>query len=96
MTLVDLEAIALENNPGLGEMAARIQAARGNCLQVGLKPNPVVGYSGQQLGSGGQAEQQGLYVGQEFITGKKLGLNREVAAWEIQRAEQEFAAFRLR
>jgi cobalt-zinc-cadmium efflux system outer membrane protein len=52
----------------------------------------VVGYSGQQLGSGGEAEQQGLYAGQEFIRGGKLRLNRAVAAQQIQKAEQLAAA----
>ena len=96
MTLADLEAIALGSNPALAEASARVCAARGNWLQVGLPPNPVLGYSGQQLGSHGEAEQQGVYLGQEVITGKKLKLNRQVAAWEIQRARREFEAFRLR
>ncbi|HHM12921.1 MAG TPA: TolC family protein [Planctomycetaceae bacterium] len=65
-------------------------------MQVGLRPNPTIGYSGQQLGSGGQAEQQGGFLGQQFITGGKLGLNREIAAWEIRRAENEWEATRLR
>ena len=65
-------------------------------LQVGLLPNPVVGYSGQRLGSHGQAEQQGVYVGQEFVMGRILRLNREAAAWEVQRAKRELGAMRLR
>ncbi len=96
MTLADLEAIALGSNPILAEASARVRAARGNWLQVGLPPNIVLGYSGQQLGSHGEAEQQGVYLGQEVITGKKLRLNRQVAAWEIQRARREFEASRLR
>lgn len=96
LTLDDLEAIALENNPALQEAAARIEAAQGLWLQAGLPPNPVFGYSGQQLGSSGQAEQQGVYVGQQIITGRKLRLNRQNAAWKIQRMENEYEADRLR
>jgi cobalt-zinc-cadmium efflux system outer membrane protein len=88
--------MALANNPTLVEAQARVDAAQGRWLQVGLKPNPVVGYSGQQLGSGGQAEQQGVYVGQEFIRGGKLELNRAVVEQEIARAEQELAAQHFR
>ncbi len=96
MSLAEAEEIALENSPVLSAAAARIDAARGNWLQVGLKPNPTIGYSGQQLGSGGEAEQQGPFVGQQFITGGKLRLNREVAAWEVQRLENEWESYRLR
>ena len=96
MVLEQLEQMAEQNNPALAEAAARIDAARGNWLQVGLRPNPTIGYSGQQLGSGGEAEQQGGFLGQQFITGGKLGLNREIAAWEVRRAENEWEATRLR
>lgn len=96
LTLADLEQMALVNNPSLGEAQARVAAARGNWLQVGLMPNTVLGYSGQQLFSGGEAEQQGLYIEQEFVRGQKLQLNRAVASQEIRRAEQQWAAQQLR
>ncbi|EAQ79246.1 probable divalent cation resistant determinant protein C [Blastopirellula marina DSM 3645] len=95
-SLPELEQLALQNNPAMAEAVARVNAAHGNWLQVGIAPNPVLGYSGQQLGSGGLATQTGMFVGQEFVTGNKLGLNREVAAWEIQKAERDRDAFRLR
>lgn len=96
LTLADLEGMALQNNPAVGQAAALVESAQGNWVQAGLPPNPAIGYSGQQLGSGGQAEQQGVFLGQEFVTGKKLRLSREVAAWEVQRAERELEAVRLR
>ncbi len=91
LTVSDLEALALSNNPSLGRALARIAAARGNWVQVGLPPNPNVGYEGQQLGSGGQAEQHGIAASQEFVRGGKLRLNREVAAQEVAKAQQELA-----
>ncbi len=96
LQLADLEQLAVNNHPGLGEAVARLDAARGEWLQVGLRPNPTIGYSGQQLGSGGQAEQQGAFLGQVFITGKKLQLSRESAAWRVQRAEYEVESMRMR
>lgn len=96
LTLADLEGMALQNSPVLAEASARVDAARGNWVQAGLPPNPVLGYSGQQLGSGGQAEQQGVYLGQEIVRGQKLKLNRQVAAWEIQRLQNHLQALRLR
>jgi cobalt-zinc-cadmium efflux system outer membrane protein len=65
-------------------------------LQAGLPPNPTFGYSGQQLGSRGLAEQQGVMIGQKLITGGKLRLNREVMAREIQVAQRNYEAQRLR
>jgi len=92
LSLSELESMALTGNPSIGRAAALVTAARGNHIQVGLRPNPAVGYQGQQIGSGGLAEQHGVYFNQDFIRGGKLKLNREVAAQEWARAEQELAA----
>lgn len=96
LSLEDLESLALQNNPSLGRAHAAVQVARGQWVQVGLPPNPAVGYSGQQLGSGGLAEQHGVYVTQEIVRGGKLNLNRQAAAHEVARAEQELVAQQFR
>jgi cobalt-zinc-cadmium efflux system outer membrane protein len=88
LSLDDLEKMALANNPSITEAWARVGAARGKWVQAGLAPNPRLGYSGQQLGSGGQAEQQGVYIEQELIRGGKLRLDRAVACQEIIHAQQ--------
>lgn len=88
LTLEQLEEIALATNPSLIEARAHVNAAQGKWVQVGLYPNTVLGYSGQQIGSHGQAEQQGVYISQEFVRGHKLRLNRAVADQEILKAEQ--------
>jgi outer membrane protein, heavy metal efflux system len=56
-----------------------------------LPPNPTAGYEGQQLGSGGRAEQHGVLFTQEIVRGGKLRLNRAVAEQQLARAEQELA-----
>jgi cobalt-zinc-cadmium efflux system outer membrane protein len=96
LTLAELEQMALAANPSIARAAAMIGAARGNWVQVGLLPNPSVGYEGQQLGSGGQAEQHGVLFSQEIVRGGKLELNRMVAQREIQILEQELAAQQMR
>jgi cobalt-zinc-cadmium efflux system outer membrane protein len=96
LTLERLEEMALAGNPTICRAYAMVGAARGNWVQVGLKPNPSVGYEGQQLGSGGLAEQHGVLFSQEIPTGGKLRLNRAVAQGEILVAEQELAAQRQR
>lgn len=92
LSLVDLEQMALQSNPSITQLAALIGAARGRWVQVGLQPNPSVGYQGQQLGSGGRAEQHGVAFNQEIVRSGKLTLNRAVADRDIARAQQQLAA----
>lgn len=96
LNLDTLQQLALASNPSIQRAAALVSAARGNMLQVGLPANPDVGFEGQQVGSGGQAEQYGITISQEFIRHEKLRLNRAVASHEVQRLEQEYAAQRGR
>lgn len=96
MTLGELEAMAERCNPTLVQALARVQAARGQYLQVGLYPNPVVGYQGTEIGNEGRAGQQGGFVGQEIVTAGKLRLNRDVASQEIRQAEYAWEAQRFR
>ncbi|MCC6123531.1 MAG: TolC family protein [Pirellulales bacterium] len=96
MTLAELEEMAIRCNPTLTQAAARVQAARGQSLQVGLYPNPVVGYQGSEIGNEGRAGQQGGYIGQEIVTAGKLQLNRAIANQEIRQAEYVWEAQRFR
>ncbi|MGE0761370.1 MAG: TolC family protein [Pirellulaceae bacterium] len=96
LSLETFEQIALAQSPAVSQAAAEVQAAYGNWIQVGLPPNPHVGYSGQQLGSRGLAEQQGVFLGQEIVLGRKLWLNRNVAVWEWQQAERQLTVQQFR
>lgn len=91
LSLTELEQIALFNNPSIARLASLVNAARGNWVQAGLPPNPSVGYEGQQLGSGGLAEQHGVVFSQEVVRGGKLRLSRAVADQELARARHELA-----
>jgi cobalt-zinc-cadmium efflux system outer membrane protein len=96
MTLAELEQIAQKCNPTLAQAAARVEAARGHCLQVGLYPNPVAGYLGTEIGDSGRAGQQGAFVSQELVTSNKLQLNRNVALQEVRQAQYAWQAQRQR
>lgn len=96
LALADLEQMAMSNNPTLAEAWSAVEAAAGRRVQGGLFPNTIVGYSGQQLGSRGEAEQQGLYVEQDFVRARKLDWNMAVAAGEMQVARQRFQTQRQR
>ncbi len=92
LTLQQLEQIALASNPSVARAAAQLNALQGKWVQAGLPPNPRIGYAGEEIGDDGTAGQQGGFVGQRFITGGKLGLNRAVVSQEVVRAEQHLAA----
>lgn len=88
LTLAQAEAMALANHPAVIQAEGMVRAARGEWLQVGLRPNPQLGYLGEEIGDEGRAGMQGGYFSQEFVTAGKLGLNRAVALRQIASAEQ--------
>jgi cobalt-zinc-cadmium efflux system outer membrane protein len=96
MALIEVEQVTLSNHPDVLEAVAALQSARGRWLQAGLKPNPSLGYAASEIGNEGQAGQQGAYVGQTFVRGGKLQLNRAVASHEIAMAEQAIVAAQQR
>jgi cobalt-zinc-cadmium efflux system outer membrane protein len=96
LSLGQVEAMALAANPALARAAARTEAARGTWLQVGLHPNPVIGYSAEDMNDDGTAGKQGGFVAQRIVLGKKLQLNRQVAGYEVAKAEQRLAAMQYR
>jgi len=95
LTLAEVESLALANHPALRAAEGAMQAARGRWLQVGLPPNPVIGYAGEDIGVGGTSGKQGGFVSQEIVTAGKRGLSRAVASRDVAAAEQRFARARL-
>jgi cobalt-zinc-cadmium efflux system outer membrane protein len=95
-TLADFEQIALANNPSLAALNSLTQKASGLRQQVGARPNPTLGYFGQQLADRG-TDQQGIFVDQEFVRGDKLALNRAVLNHTLaaQRWESETQKYRI-
>jgi outer membrane protein, heavy metal efflux system len=87
MSLAEWESLAEQNNPTLVQAGARVQAARAECLQAGLYPNPRVGYQATEINDEGQAGQQGGYIGQEVVTNGKLKRNRELAEQVVRQFE---------
>ena len=82
LRLEDLERMALEANPAMGQAKALVDAAAGRAQQAGLWPNPTIGANGEHVSkvTGGGAI--GGFVEQRFITAGKLGLDRKVAQQE--------------
>ena len=96
LTLASLEQLAIANNPTLQQAVAVLDKARGIREQVGLSPNPIIGYSGEEIGNEGHGGQQGGFVSQTIVTGHKLRLNRAVAGWDVQSLTWEYEAQRYR
>jgi len=88
LRLEDLEQIALRHNPTLSQAGMTVRAAQGEYLQVGLYPNPSLGYAAADVGIEGTAGQQGMVFGQEIVTSGKLRLGRNVAGHEVQQARR--------
>ncbi len=59
LTLAELEQIALKNNPTVRQAAANVEAQRGQAIQAGLYPNPVVGFQADQIGTGNGITRRG-------------------------------------
>lgn len=95
--LEELERMAMAHNPTLAQANHAVEAARGFKQQVGLYPNPVAGYLGEEIrgGSYGGGE-QGFFVEQPIILGGKLGLNRKVGAAEVKERQADVEAQRRR
>lgn len=96
ITLEELQELALANNPGIQQARASVSKGTGIHDQVGLKPNPSVGYSADEVGNGGTAGLHSLFLSQTFVTGQKLDWNRQVAAWNVEAAKWEFKSQRQR
>ncbi|MBX9790195.1 MAG: TolC family protein [Pirellulales bacterium] len=91
-TLDELERMSMSISPNIREAAARITAARGRALQVGLYPNPTASMASPQL-AGSYSQYMG-YFQQELVTMGKLQLNRAAAMREVQQAELNFTRVR--
>jgi cobalt-zinc-cadmium efflux system outer membrane protein len=96
LEVAELEDMATTNNPTMAQAAARVRALQGKYVQAGLYRNPVMGYEAEEIGDEGRAGQHGIFFGQRFITGGKLGLSRAVASQEIERARHELEMQQLR
>jgi cobalt-zinc-cadmium efflux system outer membrane protein len=80
LTLERLEGLALENNPTIRQAAAGVDASRARARQAGAWPNPVIGYTGEEISPGPviRGGEHGFFVEQTIPLGGKLRLGRQV------------------
>src|SRR5580693_6223011 len=97
ITLEQAQKMAEETNPTLRQAETEIRAAKARQQQVGLYPNPSVGYTGDEIRGGSVGGgKQGFFVQQTIVTGGKLGKSREVFGAEAKLAEIEAEEQRTR
>lgn len=75
-TLMSLQTLAQENNPTLQQAAASADMARGIHRQLGLYPNPQLGYLRNDSDNSAGARSKGVFIGQELVTTGKLKMLR--------------------
>jgi len=98
LRLEDLERMALQNNPTIGQAEDAVRAAEGRRVQAGLMPNPIIGYLGEELSARAfdQKSEHYVFAEQEVPLGGKLKKSRDVFARERAQAQAEAAAQKQR
>ncbi len=97
VTLEQVEKIAAKSNPTLRQAEIEIRAAKARQQQIGLYPNPTLGYTGDEIRGGSVGGgKQGFFVQQTIVTAGKLGKSREVFGAETKLAEMEAQEQRTR
>ncbi|MES2794145.1 MAG: TolC family protein [Planctomycetota bacterium] len=91
-TLQELRELALSNNPTIGQASSSVDMARGVQTQVGLYPNPQVGYLRSDSNQGGATRSSGAFFGQEIVTKQKLRKARDSESWEVERGNLNYQA----
>jgi cobalt-zinc-cadmium efflux system outer membrane protein len=82
--LLDLENLALANNPTIAAAQALVDQERGLYVQVGLYPNPSLGYLRNDPDRAGQSETSGAFFSQELVVPGKRQLNRAIESQDIR------------
>jgi cobalt-zinc-cadmium efflux system outer membrane protein len=79
MTLADFIALAERSNPTLQQAQRNADRSRDQGRQIGLPPDPVVGYSGDHIRGGSyHGGEEGAFFSQEIVLGRKLALRRDI------------------
>jgi cobalt-zinc-cadmium efflux system outer membrane protein len=96
MTVETFLDLADRSNPTLMQAQRNVERSRQQGRQASLPPDPTVGYSGDQIRGGSyHGGEQGAFIAQVFVLGRKLALRRDIYlaegrsnqfAVEVQRA----------
>ncbi len=87
MTLAEISGMATRNHPGIQQAARQADALRGAWVQAGLKPNPTIGYSAEEMTEDG-AGKQGVTFSQPITPKYKRDARQSTVSREYQVARQ--------
>jgi cobalt-zinc-cadmium efflux system outer membrane protein len=88
--LEDLEQMALANNPTVAQADAIVRAVLGRQRQASVYPNPIVGFSADDIKARAPSQSKYfLWAQQTVVTGDKRKLLKEAVAQEKIHAEAE-------
>ncbi len=93
LSLDQLTAITLANNPAIRAAQQLVFAARGKALQASLYPNPIMGTASPQLAA--DQSQYNAYVFQDLVTKGKIGLDTAAATRAVGQAEMALVRARF-
>ena len=99
LNLLDLEKLALANNPNFQQAEAQVKIVEGQRKQAGLYPNPTIGFNSEHNSPNPSVRwgSNGGLLGQRIVTGGKLGVERALADREVDeaRARRDLARLEL-
>lgn len=79
MTLVNFIDLAEKSNPTLRQAQANAERSIQQGRQLGLMPDPVIGYSGDHIRGGSyHGGEEGAFFSQEIVLGRKLALRKRI------------------
>lgn len=79
MTLANFISLAEKANPTLRQAQSNAERSREQGHQIGLPPDPVIGYSGDHIRGGSyHGGEEGAFFSQEVVLGRKLGLRKDI------------------
>ena len=87
ITLTEIVAMAPNNHPGVQQAKRQAEALRGEWVQVGLKPNPSVGYSAEEI-TDRYAGKQGVTFSQPITPKYKRDARQATVNREYQAANE--------
>jgi cobalt-zinc-cadmium efflux system outer membrane protein len=89
MTLAEISSMATHNHPGVQQAQRQVEALRGSWVQAGLKQNPSIGYSAEDMATG-HAGTQGVTFSHPITPRYKLDARQTALNREYQAAPQTY------
>lgn len=89
LSIAEVRGIAVNGHPALQQAARQMEAIRGAWIQAGLKENPTIGYSGEEMAKRNTGK-HGVEFGQVIVPQKKLSARQATIAQEYKVAKQVY------